>query len=120
MEALELQKALSEMNGSLGPLGRSVARKIAAVTELAWAPVVAEDLRHPAAVGRRSLGVRAMQWYSSRILERQMTDPELKEIFWRVSQFVEPPASLFHPRVLLKALRPPHPKARVKNNDART
>ena len=69
--------------------------------------MVAENLRHPAAEGRRGFAVRAMQWYSKRILERQMTDPELKETFWRVSQFVEAPSSLFHPRVVLKALRAP-------------
>jgi flavin-dependent dehydrogenase len=71
----------------------------------AWQLATGEDLRYATTRGPRPgpLG-RLIYRYSDRVLATANGNPEVQRAFLRVLHLLDPPAALFHPRVLLPVL----------------
>jgi len=103
VEAEILDQALvgAKASGGIEPgFGQRWFRKIQPAVDAAWDSVLVEDYRFPELAGRRSVRVRALQWYLERVHRATYRSPTVTEQFYRVVSFLDPPTSLFRPRVL--------------------
>jgi 2-polyprenyl-6-methoxyphenol hydroxylase-like FAD-dependent oxidoreductase len=103
--ALEAIALHNVMRGGDKDLARRYFSKAATVIDNPWQIAVGGDLRMPETVGKRSLAVRLINRYISRVHKRAHVDTNIGLAFIRVAQLIDEPASLFRPRVLLSVLR---------------
>jgi hypothetical protein len=76
----------------------------APIVDGAWGGVRIEDLRYPEVAARRPLGLRPLQWYMGRVQRATHRSPAVTDRFYRVMNFLDPPTSLFRPRVVAEVL----------------
>jgi 2-polyprenyl-6-methoxyphenol hydroxylase-like FAD-dependent oxidoreductase len=101
LESLALQNCLAQGRRNL----RSRFFKEAAkVVDVPWNMVVNNDLQVTQASGRRSLGVRFLNWYMSKLLVAAQKDRMVAIAFLRVSNLMVSPQSLMHPMIALRVL----------------
>jgi hypothetical protein len=66
--------------------------------------VTLEDLRHPELARARPRHLRLLQWYMARLHRATHRSAVATDRFYRVMNFLAPPATLFRPRVLAAVL----------------
>jgi 2-polyprenyl-6-methoxyphenol hydroxylase-like FAD-dependent oxidoreductase len=74
---------------------------------VAWQFAVGGDLSLPEVEGRRPLAVRLSNKYVDRLQTVAQSDLAVAEQFTRVVSLLDPPSTLLHPKMLLRATRPP-------------
>lgn len=104
LEALHLHHALAE-NGR-EELALRFFDRIETVVEDAWNMAVGADFRFPETTGPKPPGTDLMNRYFSRFTRKAHTDGELAETHARVVMMERRPASLLHPRVVWRVLKP--------------
>ena len=102
LQALALRDCLA---GGVEGLARRFFRQAARVVDGPWSVSVMGDLRFPAVEGRRSAGVRFLNWYIARLHRAAWRDAALSEAFLRVAHMLAAPPSLLRPGVALRVLR---------------
>jgi len=103
LQAVELENTLVSGDGDLA-LAKTFFRRAAKVVEIPWSIAVGADLRIPEAVGRRTAGVKLVNWYMSKLHKAAHTDPVAALAFHRVGNLLAPPPSIMHPRVAVRVL----------------
>ena len=101
IEATLLDATLSEGLDRVGP--RFFART-ARPLDAPWSVVVGNDLRFPAAEGRRTWGQRLINAYLSRYLKAAAHDPHLSRAFFDVGNLTRSPEQLLSPALLSRVL----------------
>jgi 2-polyprenyl-6-methoxyphenol hydroxylase-like FAD-dependent oxidoreductase len=101
MQVVALRETLAEGDHELA---RRFFRAAAKPTDIAWQLAVGGDLALPEVEGARPLPLRVINAYLGRLLTATERDPVLTEHFLRVTNFLDPPATLFHPTVLWRAV----------------
>jgi 2-polyprenyl-6-methoxyphenol hydroxylase-like FAD-dependent oxidoreductase len=91
-------------------LARRYFRAAAKPIGVAWQFAVGGDLSLPEVEGPRPLAVRLSNRYVSRLHAAAETDIAVAEQFTRVVGLLDPPATLLHPRMLLRAARRLQPR----------
>jgi 2-polyprenyl-6-methoxyphenol hydroxylase-like FAD-dependent oxidoreductase len=87
-----------------GRLARRFFRQAARVIDSPWSIATLSDLRFAEIEGPRPAGTRVANAYLDRYHRAAAADPALATAFLQVAHLVEPPATLFAPRLLRKAL----------------
>lgn len=105
MQAAALGALLAERGGRIDRIARPFFRRAAQVIATPWQLAVGEDFRWPEASGPRPLGAGLLHRYVDLINRASHADPVVCQAFLDVMNLLAPPASLFAPRVLLRALR---------------
>lgn len=105
-EAKVLEKTFKN-NGVVGVVANSFVRDryfqdIAGILNISWGLAIGEDLKYPSTTGQKPFGFTASRWVKDRIMSSN--DPEVARQFYNVMHFVDPPQSLFKPRVLKSVL----------------
>ena len=103
LQAVELENTLTSGDGDL-ELAKSFFRRAAKVVAIPWSIAVGNDLRIPESVGRRTAGVRFINWYMSKPHKAAHSDPVPALAFHRVGNLLAPPSSILHPRVAARVL----------------
>jgi len=67
--------------------------------------VLAEDLRIPETIGKRTWQTRLLAAYTERVHRVSHSDSVVYGALLRVINLVQSPMSLFHPRILLRVLK---------------
>ncbi|MFG1886069.1 squalene monooxygenase [Micromonospora sp. NPDC049102] len=96
LEAAILRRLLKE--GTDGLADRFFA-ETAALIDVPWSAVAANDLSLPKAIGDRSMLDRERGAYLARLRTAATEDPVLATAFLRVTHLMDPPAALFAPEV---------------------
>jgi 2-polyprenyl-6-methoxyphenol hydroxylase-like FAD-dependent oxidoreductase len=104
LQALELEHTLISGDGDLA-LAKTFFRRAAKVVEIPWSIAVGADLRIPETVGRRTAGIKLVNWYISKLHRAAHTDPVAALAFHRVGNLLAPPRSIMRPRVAVRVLR---------------
>jgi 2-polyprenyl-6-methoxyphenol hydroxylase-like FAD-dependent oxidoreductase len=107
IEAETLHQALAwarQKGGIDSAFSRHWFRSIQPTIDVAWDSVLVEDYRFPELVGRRPYRIRPLQWYVNRVHRATHRSPVVTDQFYRVVNFLAPPTSLFHPRILARVL----------------
>jgi 2-polyprenyl-6-methoxyphenol hydroxylase-like FAD-dependent oxidoreductase len=102
LQAMELRKVLAE---GTGDLARRFFTQAAKVVDIPWSLVVGNDLRMPETQGPRSLGMSFINWYISKLHRAAHHDPVAAEAFLRVSNLLASPATIMHPKIVMRVLR---------------
>jgi hypothetical protein len=103
LQTVELENTLASDVGDLA-LAKTFFRRAAKVVEIPWTIAVGNDLRIPETVGRRTAGIKLVNWYISKLHKAAHTDPVPALAFHRVGNLLAPPPSLMHPRVAVRVL----------------
>ena len=105
-EALGQMLAAAQAEGGMRPgFGRRWFQAIRPVVDAAWNGVRLEDFRFPELARERPLHLRPMQWYMERVQRATHRSAFVTDRFYRVMNFLEPPSSLFSPRMIAKVTR---------------
>jgi hypothetical protein len=102
LQALNLRRHL-ERTGEPDP--HRFFRDLARVIDVAWDIAVGGDLAFPGVEGRRTLKIRMLNAYLTRLLAAAADDAALAQAFIRVVGLVDRPEVLLHPRIILRVLR---------------
>jgi 2-polyprenyl-6-methoxyphenol hydroxylase-like FAD-dependent oxidoreductase len=103
--ALEALALLEETRVGLDGLAERFFARAAKVIETPWTIAVGEDLRYPEVDAPRSLGVRFINWYIGKVHLAARTDSVVCNAFHKVSNLLEPPPSLFAPKIVARVIR---------------
>lgn len=110
LEALLLRRVMA---GGADRATRPFLRGAAKLVDIPWSISVGSDLRFPSIEGRRTLQVRFVNAYISRLHAAATADPVLGAAFLRVVNLIDPPTRLLAPRIVMRVLRGAHPQPRV-------
>lgn len=101
-EALALRDALGQ---GLTAVRRTYPKQAAALVDRAWIPMQGEVLQLPDTFGERPPGHAGLARYVNRLKRVARHDPEVARAFYRVLNLLEPPQSLFGPRIAWRVAR---------------
>jgi 2-polyprenyl-6-methoxyphenol hydroxylase-like FAD-dependent oxidoreductase len=104
MQAVELDKILSN-NISDSDLAKTFFKAAAKVVEIPWSLAVGEDFRYPQTEGPKPPAIAFINKYVGRVHRASLKDEVVCKAFLKVMSLLEPPTSLFHPRILWRVMR---------------
>ena len=104
MQAVELDKILTK-GVSDEDLAKTFFKAAAKVVEIPWGLAVGEDFRYPQTEGPKPPAIDFINKYVGRVHRASLTDEVVCKAFLRVMSLLEPPTSLFHPRIVWRVLR---------------
>jgi 2-polyprenyl-6-methoxyphenol hydroxylase-like FAD-dependent oxidoreductase len=107
VEAERLAAMLSEARrdgGLASDFGPHWFRAVEPAVDGAWNGVAIEDLRFPELADWRPARVRPLQWYMAQVHSATHRSAAVTDRFYRVMNFLDPPAALFRPRILADVL----------------
>jgi 2-polyprenyl-6-methoxyphenol hydroxylase-like FAD-dependent oxidoreductase len=100
-EATVLDKCLQ---AGLNGISRRFFHQASRLLDAPWAIAAGGDLAYPQVEGKRAITGRLLGLYLTRLLVKAHEDPNLSITFQRVSNLMEPPASLFRPETVLRVM----------------
>jgi len=102
LEALTLRRHLAR---GIEPEPRRWFRDLARVVAVPWDMSAGGDLLFPGVPGHRTLKIRLLGGYLTRLHAAATADPYLATAFMRVAGLVAPPPSLLAPGIILRVVR---------------
>ena len=105
LQAAALDHLLTVRQGELQGISQPFFRKIARVIDNSWQTAAAEDFRFPETQGKKVPGTDLINRYVTGVHRATHADPVVGEAFLKVLNMIAPPASLFHPNIMLRVLR---------------
>jgi 2-polyprenyl-6-methoxyphenol hydroxylase-like FAD-dependent oxidoreductase len=102
LEALTLRRHLQR---GIQPQPRRFLRDLARLVDVPWDMAAGGDLVFPGVPGRRTLKVRLVSAYLTRLHAAAAHDAHLATTFVRVAGLVAPPQSLLRPGIVVRVLR---------------
>jgi 2-polyprenyl-6-methoxyphenol hydroxylase-like FAD-dependent oxidoreductase len=103
-EAFALSELLAKAT-SLAQFGKQFHKQVSDIIEAPWMLASSEDFRYPKTVGKKSLLIPILHWYSNHIFVLSATDKEVAEAFRQVMHLLEGAEALFKPSVVVKVLK---------------
>ncbi len=101
-QAVELKKALEQGEQNLAKRFFAQAAK---VIDIPWSIAVGNDLRMPETTGPRTMGVRIINWYVSKLHRAAHHDPVAAMAFHKVGNLLAPPPSIMRPAIAIRVLK---------------
>jgi 2-polyprenyl-6-methoxyphenol hydroxylase-like FAD-dependent oxidoreductase len=80
-------------------------RRIGRIVDVPWSMATGGDLAHPAVPGRRTVQMRLLDGYLTKLFAGAAHDPRLGRAFLRVAGLIDPPHALLAPAVAARVLR---------------
>jgi 2-polyprenyl-6-methoxyphenol hydroxylase-like FAD-dependent oxidoreductase len=103
LQGLALRRHLAE---ATGPRPLEFLREVGRIVDVPWGMAAGGDLSFPGVEGRRTVGMRVLGSYVTRLQAAAAHDAQLGRAFLRVAGLVDPPQTLLRPGVVAGALRP--------------
>ncbi|MCW2877873.1 MAG: monooxygenase, FAD-binding [Sphaerisporangium sp.] len=103
LESLVLRRHLEQGNA---PRPADFFRDISRELDAPWDLAAGSDLGYAGVEGRRTLKIRLVNAYVTRLQKLAVNDAHLTNAFIRVAGLIDPPQTLLHPRNLLRVLWP--------------
>ena len=100
-QARELRNALASGNKDLA---RRFYRAAGKVIDIPWSIAVGTDLQMPETGARRTVDVRIINWYMSKLHQRGHTRSDAAIAFIRVAQLLDPPTALMRPLLAARVI----------------
>jgi 2-polyprenyl-6-methoxyphenol hydroxylase-like FAD-dependent oxidoreductase len=86
-------------------LARTFFKRAAQVIDIPWQLAVGEDFRFAETAGPKPPGVDLINKYVSRVQRATLRDEVVCGAFLKVMSLLQPPTSLFHPRIFWRVMR---------------
>lgn len=106
VEALDrlLDRRLGQQPRHLRGLAQDFFVQAAKIIDNPWQMAVGADFRFPGTEGKKAASVDFINAYVTKVHRATHHDPVVQAAFLKVMNLMQPPASLFHPKVLLRVL----------------
>jgi len=107
LDAATLDECLREQRrqrGDLAGFPRRFFNKVSKVIDVPWMFAAGADLMYPEAEGIKVPGTDFLNWYVGKIHQAVTRDPVVSLTFAKVMNLMEPPTSLFSPRIVMRVL----------------
>jgi len=110
LQTAELDNVLSVQEGSSDsqaygkPLWKRFFKRAAKVVDNPWQLAVGADFNYPTTQGKKQPGTDLINAYISRLMKISNHDAVICLALLKVMNLLEPPASLFHPRIVKRVL----------------
>lgn len=107
LDAATLDECLKEQRGKRGDLlgfSRRFFKKASKVIDVPWMFAAGADLYYPEAEGVKAPGTDFLNGYVAKIHQAVTRDPVVSLAFARVMNLMDPPTSLFSPRIVMRVL----------------
>lgn len=105
MEVEALDGLLTKRSGNLQGLAREFFGRAAKIVDNPWQMAVGADFRFPGTEGKKAASVDFINAYVAKVHRATHHDPVVQKAFLKVMNLMEPPASLFQPKVMIRVLR---------------
>jgi 2-polyprenyl-6-methoxyphenol hydroxylase-like FAD-dependent oxidoreductase len=105
LQAAALGEIVSRVGAASDELPKRFHRKAARIIESPWRIAVGGDFGHPATEGPRPLGTAELNGYLQRVIRASHASVPVARAFNRVLNLADRPASLVHPRLVVRVLR---------------
>lgn len=86
-------------------LARIFFKKAGKVIDLSWDTATGGDLNYPEVEGKRTLLIRFLNWYISKLHMAAHYDARVSIAFLKVINMVSPPPSILHPEIVWRVLK---------------
>jgi hypothetical protein len=107
LDAATLDECLREQRRQRGDLAGFPCRffnKVSKVIDVPWMFAAGADLMYPEAEGIKAPGTDFLNWYVGKIHQAVTRDPVVSLTFAKVMNLMDPPTSLFSPRIVMRVL----------------
>lgn len=104
LQAFTLEQVVRN-HSSLDGIWKPYFRQVARIVDRAWKSAVSEDFRFPETQGRKVFGTDLINAYVTKVQRATHKDPAVYSAFLEVMNLMQPPTSLFRPKVLWRVLR---------------
>ncbi len=104
LQAAELDKVLTQQS-TLDGLAPDFFKRAGKVVDAPWQLTVGEDFRYPQTTGPKPPGTDLINRYVVKVHRATLHDEVVGEAFLKVTNLMESPLTLFHPRILWRVLR---------------
>jgi len=91
--------------GSLDGLALEFFTQAGKIVDNPWQMAVGADFRFPGTEGKKAASVDFINAYVTKVHRATHHDPVVQKEFLKVMNLMQPPSSLFHPKVLVRVLR---------------
>lgn len=118
LQAEALDELLTRRGGNLHGLAPAFFARAAKIVDIPWQMAVGADFRFAGTVGEKALGTDFINAYLGYVHRATHHDPVVLQAFLQVMNLMQPPASLFAPKVLLRVLRPRRGERRAARVEA--
>lgn len=105
LQAAALDSLLTQRHGHLQGIAQPFFERVSKVIDIPWQIAVGEDFRFPETTGKKALGTDLINRYIGCVHRATHHDPVVGAAFLSVMNLIEPPRSLFHPRILWRVLK---------------
>jgi 2-polyprenyl-6-methoxyphenol hydroxylase-like FAD-dependent oxidoreductase len=106
--ALELDACLQahrQRGEDMAGFARDFQRRLAKVNAVPWMLATSEDLRYRTTSDLPvTRGTRMMHWYMDQVMALSTADADVRRSLMDAFNMLQPPRTLFHPRILLRVL----------------
>jgi 2-polyprenyl-6-methoxyphenol hydroxylase-like FAD-dependent oxidoreductase len=102
--AVELLQEMLAGGADAEALSRRYHRQLAKRLAPMWVQTTTEDLRYPGTEGKRGMSQKIMRAYVDRLFLLSATKPDVKLALFNVIAMIEPPTTLFAPKLLWNVL----------------
>jgi hypothetical protein len=100
-EAVVLDECL---RAGLSQISRRFFRQASILLDSPWSIAAGSDLAYPEVEGKRIPAMRMVGKYLEWLIKASYKDNSLNIAFQRVTNLIEPPASLFHPNIVMRVI----------------
>ena len=104
LQAVELDKVLQEKIPE-DRLAKIYFKRSAEIIDTVWQIATGEDFRFPQTTGTRPLGINLVNKYVAQVHRATINDEVVCGAFLKVMSLLQPPISLFHPKILWRVLK---------------
>ncbi|MBW7883725.1 MAG: FAD-dependent monooxygenase [Caldilineaceae bacterium] len=107
MQAEALDTLLRERpSTAMDGLAKEFFQRAARIVDIPWQLAVGADFQYPETEGKKAMGTDLINAYVTKVHRATQHDPVVYQEFLKVMNLIQPPASLFHPRIVGRVLRP--------------
>ncbi len=103
LQAAALDNVLQE-NSTAERLFKSYFKRVARIVDNIWLIATGEDFRYPETTGPRPPGINIINKYVVRVHRASVRDEVVGTALLKVLALLQPPATLFHPKILWRVL----------------
>jgi 2-polyprenyl-6-methoxyphenol hydroxylase-like FAD-dependent oxidoreductase len=93
------------LRAGLHGIARRFFQRASRLLDSPWSIAAGSDLAYPEVEGKRARGMGLVQLYLDRLLRASREDTTLNIAFQRVTNLIDPPASLFRPNIVLRVVK---------------
>jgi 2-polyprenyl-6-methoxyphenol hydroxylase-like FAD-dependent oxidoreductase len=116
--AVELLQTMLAEGADAGALSRRYHGRLAKLLAPMWTQTTTEDLRYPGTEGKRDFSQRIARAYVDRLFLLSATKPDVKLALFNVIAMIEPPTTLFQPKLIWRVLTTSIPRTMPRAHEA--